>query len=584
MSKLQEFKNILIYLIVSAIGATAVVVFLPDSVIFRELGVGHPALPNSWFHIAHTMHNAFFTWSLPFGIGSLFFTSINLQDLLLFIKASYLALLWFGSLLVIRNFNLGSNSKAIYLAIIPVLLIIFWHGLDLTILATLSVTPLIVIFLQRPLGLLSSILIALLLGCITFEIANQLAPLSVFFALLGYAALRDLSNNSQPVALKLYLLLLPIIFGLIIAPLPIWPGYPADALLISSTGLTGHIHPYFAPSFPLPILERELLKSVFFIPSLIFAALGFLLYLVSSLQNNSQRVGILLGTLMLLVALATISEETLAQISPILSLIRVIPHLFYFSLEPLFFAAAIFLSLLFLLARGQIKSFTVCAVVFCLGQIFHSPQKIESNFFLFKHDVISYFQSTDLRTRQRIASPSLATLQEQGPWPLNKIDRVRQAYFYFDGPSGFNLLASDQVDFAPLSNATDGDLTTRWAISGGQKGGEWLSIEFPDEQIVSGIELLLGPFFTDYPRGLEFYNLPSCQKPATNQDTPFLRVAPWQGPLKTTPLGYFYHGELNQVEILFPEDIQTRCLHIVQRGESRFDWSITEIGFAKIRD
>jgi len=105
-----------------------------------------------------------------------------------------------------------------------------------------------------------------------------------------------------------------------------------------------------------------------------------------------------------------------------------------------------------------------------------------------KADTVSPKEVTALRAKlkERSAPFTVPELSEFGPRVLN-------------GRSEWKLSASHNA--GAISKAVDGDLSTRYDTRAAQKPGMWLAVEFPKEELVSGLILDPGTSEGDFPRG-----------------------------------------------------------------------------------
>jgi len=579
-------NNIIKGLVAGSFGAALIAtlgwLLLPAGMLPRELASTHPDLPSGWFHLAHTVHNSFFSWSYPTGISLLMDSlTISLQDSLFIMLAIYIALLWVGLMALLVAIRLYSIPASFFLSGLILLALVLWVGFDLTVFATICPVPYLILLLQNSKGsMLLHVLLCLLIGTLAFQVANQLAILSLLFGVVGFLSLKKWEQSTTRTGTGIIFILIPIAYGLAISPFAVWPDYPDTALLVNPTGLPGYVHPTFSPSFPIPVIERAVLKLIYSAPALNFALLGLILWSFSFKRPEHRSAGIILFISMLVLLLGCIADEELAQITPLLAAQRIIPHLFYVAIEPILFGAALLLPLLVLLCGKNTRVFGLCWLAIVTVCAYYQPLTKELRFFPKREQVISYFLSAPPSQQRLVASPSLATLQEQGIWPIPGGARVKETLFTPAGRVEFSVTTSHQFSFAPISNMFDRNPTTRWAVSGGQKGGEWVAFSFPREKTISGIAIQPGAFYTDYPRGLDLYSLDDCTSPPSSDALPFLSFPKWYGELGITPDGYPYHLGFNQVRIVFPQDITTSCLYLVQTGSTNFDWSITRVAFA----
>jgi len=439
-------RNLFAGLVGAALIATLGWFLLPAVMLPRELASTHPDLPSGWFHLAHTFHNSFFSWSYPTGFSVIFDSlAISLQDSLPIVLSIYIALLWVGLMTLLVSTRLYSIPTSFFLSGIMLLSLALWVGFDLTIVATLCLIPYLTLLLQSSKGsMLLQTFLCVLIGALVFQIANQLAILSVVFGVLVFFCLKDPKRSDGQTVTKILLILIPIVFGLAISPFAVWPDYPDTALLVSPTGSTGYIHPTFSPSFPIPVIERAALKSVFFKPALSFTVLGLLLWSFSFRRQQHRSAGILLFAMTLILLLGCMAEEELAQITPLLALQRSIPHLFYFALEPILFGAALLLPMLVLLCGRHTRIFGLSWSVIVTICLYYQPLVKELRFYPKREQVVSYFMSAPSNQQRLIASPSLATLQEQGSWPITKESRVSEARFTLVRRVEFSVTTSHQ--------------------------------------------------------------------------------------------------------------------------------------------
>ncbi|MGH7858247.1 MAG: discoidin domain-containing protein, partial [Candidatus Binatia bacterium] len=121
--------------------------------------------------------------------------------------------------------------------------------------------------------------------------------------------------------------------------------------------------------------------------------------------------------------------------------------------------------------------------------------------------------------------------------------------------------------------AVDGDRSTRWGTGEPQRPGQFFEIDFGEERLLGAIELDLGEFRTDYPRGLRA----AVSRDGRSWSTVFVRE-PWLGEVAWAD-GFAFHdgGESGRVRIPLG-GAAARWLKLEQtRTTSLYDWSIAEI-------
>jgi hypothetical protein len=117
----------------------------------------------------------------------------------------------------------------------------------------------------------------------------------------------------------------------------------------------------------------------------------------------------------------------------------------------------------------------------------------------------------------------------------------------------------------------DGRLDTRWSTAGPQKPGDWLQLDLPAPVELAGVELELGRFRWDYPRGLAVELIGEDGAWRALPATVVLK-----GPLAWTGTHLVRLGA-DRVVVTFPPT-RTRGLRLLQTGrDGIFDWSIAEL-------
>jgi hypothetical protein len=166
-------------------------------------------------------------------------------------------------------------------------------------------------------------------------------------------------------------------------------------------------------------------------------------------------------------------------------------------------------------------------------------------------------------------------------WILERENIIRNARFEPLGRSDVSVTASHNAEDIPKLFSRDS--LERWSPGqGAQRGDEWLLLRFPEIQRLDGIELFLGPYVTDFPRGLRMKSAPECDAesklPQQGESSLFSAVTnypAWYGGLEFTPHGLPYFKGRYSVKVYFPATIQSRCILIEQTAASvGTDWSV----------
>ena len=124
---------------------------------------------------------------------------------------------------------------------------------------------------------------------------------------------------------------------------------------------------------------------------------------------------------------------------------------------------------------------------------------------------------------------------------------------------------------ADAAAVLDGQPHTRWSTRAPQKPGDWLRIDLPAPATLTGVELDLGPFRFDYPRGIAVEVAGTGGAWARVPATPHLvgRIV-WTGT-------HLLRDGVDRVVLRFAP-VRTGALRLVQTGSDPvFDWSVTEL-------
>ena len=119
--------------------------------------------------------------------------------------------------------------------------------------------------------------------------------------------------------------------------------------------------------------------------------------------------------------------------------------------------------------------------------------------------------------------------------------------------------------------AVDGRPETRWSTRRPQQPGDWLRVDLPAPTTLVGVDLDLGSFTTDYPRG--------AAVEVTGDDGSWVRLPAEPvllGPLVWAGTHVLRDG-VERVALRFPA-VRTRAVRVIQTGgDPVFDWSVVEL-------
>jgi hypothetical protein len=275
-------------------------------------------------------------------------------------------------------------------------------------------------------------------------------------------------------------------------------------------------------------------------------------------------------------------------ISPLLVVPRVIPPLFLIPLEPIVLALATLGTLIIAssfqsAALGLLAPVSLALLAYLLPAPAHQvlidlPAGAEA--------------SANIQNRhyELMRSPSAFVLRAhrwdalspERNWILEREEVITGAEFRRIEKSEVTIEVSTHSEIA--ERMFDGRAKSRWTSGGGnQSGTEWISLRFHQPRRLDGIELYLGPYVTDFPRGLRLRALEDCEEVTPpNPELPVVAEFPrWYGGLDFTPQGYPYFKGRYFTRVIFPETLIVQCLVAEQIAESDgSDWSVAELRVA----
>ncbi|MCB0334007.1 MAG: hypothetical protein KDD55_10945, partial [Bdellovibrionales bacterium] len=146
------------------------------------------------------------------------------------------------------------------------------------------------------------------------------------------------------------------------------------------------------------------------------------------------------------------------------------------------------------------------------------------------------------------------------------------------------LRASMNNTESSLNRMLDGRGKTRWSEkTGNQNGSEWIEISLPSETTALALDLNVGKFSSDFPRGVRVTSWPRvCDKRGEDKGEIVYEQAQWLGSVNFTPQGFPYYKPQNQVIIRFQSAVTTQCLLVEQTSSAPFDWSVTRLRIARL--
>ncbi len=559
------------------------IAFSPKSSFFGVLDRAHPTHPE-WSLIVDTTTNAFHSWSWdPLLVLLLGDTGVAGSWLLPLV---HLGVFTIGTIFVLRHSFDSSWLRACIDAALSSVIVVALFGLHPVILGTLTWLPWCVLCC-RPSWLLKQNshlrpAIALFFILRLVRTAHQLSPLALGFTFLFAfsQSSKDTRHRSQVVFLSLFSV---VAFALSLyqsfeVPLPPLPDYPIYSQVVPDDGVPGRVSPLLTSYAPLQLIDRSLVRYSLSL----FALLGLLLSCLSYLFTNTagvKRYARISTVLFIILYFDTYAAESWSIISPIQTVRRLLPGTFFLSLSPFILCASLLflwwtllrnrllLKAFFFLLLWLINPFDHHSVAITAGKTLTPPLSIPE----------------DSLERTWAVSPSYALYRQNGRKAITRA-RTTQLHFHKLGNLKPTLLASNHNAPKALHRMVDGRGKTRWSEhTGKQSGNEWVQISLPEPIVVEALDLNVGKFTSDFPRGIRITSWPT---PCTTREPETAQIVvekeKWLGTVGFSEKGFPYYKPQHQVIAVFSQPTKTQCLLLEQTGTANFDWSIARLRLARI--
>lgn len=423
--------------------------------------------------------------------------------------------------------------------------------------------------------------------------ANQLAfGLTIFTWLLALACC---DRHSWPKATQASGVLLMLSLLLSLVPLAQAPyintqGFPIDSHVVTHDGLPAMVRALVGESPRIPFINRLWLKhSIKDCAVFLFAlsALGF--YLTHRRRALSPLAWSALG-LGVLIIFDVLPAERAAQLAPLATLARIIPGFFLFPIAYLAIASLPLMALLAVPQRSSLACLTIL-IAYLVPQVSGPSMRGAFGKLVDVHSQRALAEYSALPVQEKaniepiIHSPSYSLLNSQGLWVLGQQERLKRTRFVSMQPESASIFSSPNDKRYQLSALTDRDESTRWSTGrASQHGDEWIYIKFDHAIEISALELEVGGFYTDFPRGLRLSTLTPCPSAETSPSTAhgevreLVEYLPWEGSLMISKFGYPYFDPQHQVRAFLPRLESLECLLIEQTGLApQHDWSVAEL-------
>ena len=514
-----------------------------------------PCSDTTWFTTADYLTNAYHLWRVDPLICKI--TSLSETSSISFVAFACWLVFFAGCGTLFLKFQASRfNSFIIPLLLTGSLHLIF--GTNIIIAGSLCWLPWYIYSLSKTRDSIIWHSISLVFLLLVFFSANQLTIFVFLIALFIHSQVLD---KSELAISHKFGMLVASILSLSI-PLAKTPNYPALSRVVEDDGIPGIIRPLIGPDSPIQIISQASTFEHYFIPVL-FVSILSIIFIVKYLYKSDKTPFFILGVLILSLLIDFFGTSHLTSIGPIKSVSRLLPGLSAVALN-VFTIAALVVSTIFVLS-SNIRSSLILSILFFISS--------SANYLLSNHQ---NFPNSDLK----LVSPSLSIYQKEGKSLLSDPNSYRE---FTRIPLRKNnaqiqyLLDNDQRKLRRILDISE---ATRWSTGlGEQTGNESLILNLHEPIKAKGIEINVGKFTTDFPRGLRIYNSDGPTKIIEGMTNNLIKDSdPWQGVIKFTSDGYPYYGSQSEVRTFFKSEQEIKYLLIKQTGTSNsFEWSVTSI-------
>ncbi|MCB0329900.1 MAG: hypothetical protein KDD70_09555 [Bdellovibrionales bacterium] len=391
-----------------------------------------------------------------------------------------------------------------------------------------------------------------LLALFSWRLSNAAGVCAAPFAVLAALFLVWIRPGHRSL-LPIFAVVLPAVAVLLAFPEPPWPHYPPFAQIIRNLEASEIIRPLigFAPG--LPCVDRSAVFTLTALPALLL----FLLSLISCIIDR-ERLRSVAGGFSLFLTGAVLIDVWLPYgariIGPLATFERILPLAGLFPLA----TVAVPVSLIFLLSRAPCLSGSLCTLLVVLGSFF-APKPLSLD-----------------ATRIPYASPSAELYSVYGEAQLSHMKEALVSSV--ESPAEYVLQATASRHEEQLHFLFDGVLKSRWGVPADERSREdFVSVQLKESKSISGVVLELGPYQTDFPKGLRVRTSENCELPSENWEIA-IEETPWVGNVGFTKEGAPYWLNTQEIRLVFTEEKMVRCFQIeLTKPQKFFDWSIGEL-------
>lgn len=502
-------------------------------------------------------------------------------------------MLYLGLLLFVLSFAAASLLPSRETSIVAVgAALIASFGCDVIVVScgALFVIAVALFRVQRfDLGATGCYLAGICFGLAALALAATGAFVVLMLAMLTAGSLRADSGAQQ---LRLRSVALAVAFlGLQILPSAPFPDYPAGSHLVAGYGVVEGLQPLLGTEPPVLVIDRTALREQLAHLAPILLCFAFAVFAITRFQRVQ---GPHFATIGLVLSITLVLESSLvpigvSQISPLQSFSRIVPEQVYLPLVAILSGISV-LSIVLGGALALPAKVSWVPLVLLVGAslvtrerpIFQAGGERGAA----KEAVLAELavRLDQPQLEPLVLSPSFAVVRRFGlNETLARMKTARTATA-MPLPATAQVTASSRGDLLPLLR--DGDPATRWSPSNGrQERGQWLAIQFAEQTRIAGIRLATGPFYTDFPRGVEVRVAGNCDDAAKVATGGVLVVKedPWEGPVGGSPTKYPLLGSQYDVTVTFSQPLLAHCVVVVQSGATpSFDWSVSELSLLSV--
>ncbi len=487
-----------------------------------------------------------------------------------------------GLMMYCSLFIRATLLKIILLGLTPIVFVLYASGVDPLVLATVAWAPLCATLLYKVLHTRASWLTYTALIFSTAELAysaNSTALLASTLALLllNIAKINrrnPITTNSVRVWSSI-ILFLPSIWITISLPEPSFFDMPATAHVLSHDPSNDSIYVPLVGSAPIfPIIDYRHMYSVIGpISSILLGIVGILLLIRQKVLGPWWKLVSGLLVLLTLIRCTPLLPEPITEISPLLSLSRVVPWASYYALPSILLSIAALLTGIIICSVTPVWISVLTSLSFCIVSTLVSPHHLQP----LRYDSITRIAPQLAPALQSPSSAIIRNFQEDSPNLLSNLHRTEEILKNQPiniAKIGATVTIEPYPAPATIKRARRKEPQGRWSTrTGSQIGNELLKISLPKSMTIRGIELDPGRYFSDYPRGLHIVGN-DC---SSENFTTLTKINNWHGTLRLTPLGLPFYDVPHHVRIVFPKTHTVQCISVRQTGRASVDWSVAKI-------